>query len=148
MILLKKILFLKKKVNKLIENNTRIKNNEINILYENIKIKDIEINTLNENIEIKDNEINILNEKIKENELKNKSIELIKENEIDDHKDKMIIEILQSIAFLREMNDNSIDKLKYENKKNKEIIIEQEEIIKQLLEQLEIKNKSIFEKLF
>ena len=100
----------------------------------------------NERIE-KKNKNKELEKENKNKELETENKELKTENETN-QKDKMIIEILQSITFLREMNDDSIDKLKYENKKNKEIIIEQEDIIKQLLEQLEIKNKSIFEKLF
>ncbi len=50
---------------------------------------------------------------------KNKELEKIFKNLGSCQKDKMIVEILQSISFLREMNDDAIDKLKDENKKTK-----------------------------
>ena len=108
------------------------------------------IEKINKNKKLNNNKYIIEKLENKNNELKkeNKELKTILNGFGTDQKDKMIIEILQSITFLREMNDVAIDKLKYENKKNKETIIEQEEIIKQLLENLEIKNKSIFQNLF
>lgn len=58
--------------------------------------------------------------------IKEESIKMLKINEIE-HKDKMIIEILQHISFLREMNDVCINKLKHENN---ELKIKNNKIVK------------------
>lgn len=108
--------------------------------------------------------------------MKPKSLISLNDN-IDENKDKIIIELCQSISILREANDlpilrknEEITKLERINDYNKvtirkltqdyeiskqiiedreNIIKDQEYIIKKLLEQLEIKNKeTLFEKIF
>ena len=112
------------------------------------------------------------NERIKNKDLKdeNRIIELFKNQKKELNKElnnnKCIIEKLKENKDLLQYSNKNlredIDKLKNENinlrenkdfLKNENITLrekneEQEKIIKQLLEQLEIKNKSIFEKLF
>ena len=66
------------------------------------------------------NKINNLESKLLEQINKNKELEKIFKNLGSCQKDKMIVEILQSISFLREMNDDAIDILKNENNKLKD----------------------------
>lgn len=139
---------IKKNIEKL--NNKEFKNEIINLKENN------EIDRWDRDNEIKSLNFIIYDENKKHNEdiekLKNFINSIIKENteniESKNNEVNLLNEDIESKdSKINSLND-SIDKLKYENKRNKEIIIEQEEIIKQLLEQLEIKNKSIFEKLF
>jgi hypothetical protein len=105
------------------------------------------------------------------------SLDEYKDEYMVNYREKTIIELCQAITFLREANDlpilrkneeiTKLERINYDNKVNiqkltqdneiskqiiedrENIIEEQQDIIKQLLEQLEIKNKeTLFEKIF
>lgn len=89
-----------------------------------------ELNDINENY---CNKINNLESKLLEQINKNKELEKIFKNLGSCQKDKMIVEILQSISFLREMNDDAIDILKNENNKLKDEISKKNKLNKRLI---------------
>ncbi len=60
----------------------------------------------------------------------------------------MIVEILQSISFLREMNDDAIDKLKDENKKLKDELYNNKKIYIDKLSKKDKLNKRLVNLLF
>jgi hypothetical protein len=94
-----------------------------------------ELNDINENY---CNKINNLESKLEEQLNKNNELEKILKNFGSDQKDKMIIEILQSISFLREMNDDTIDKLKHENTELKVKLNKKDKLNKRLINILKI----------
>ncbi len=79
---------------------------------------------------------------------KNKELEKIFKNLGSCQKDKMIVEILQSISFLREMNDDAIDKLKDENKKLKDELYNNKKIYIDKLSKKDKLNKRLVNLLF
>lgn len=133
------------KENMQIKQNNKVYSIDSNIIStlknykKNIKLLSEHNNILlnkNKEYEIALNDIKYKNDKLKKN------IENIL-NEIN-QKDKIIIELTQHISFLREMNDDIVDKLKYDNKNNRLII---KIMNKKLIEEVNIQNQSTFERI-